>query len=791
MKMKKQIKKRIALFVIFSLLLTTNSFNNVVSATTNVTADAETTVEAAVTDAPAATPVPTATEEPVPTGIPNYSAEPQTTGTDNDFRVGITYVSEDWKEQHFTDFSTNKVMQITGTGNYSISYTIGSDYDMSMLWLDTNLYADSKMEVTVTGVTVKSTDGTVSESYTLANQGLKEPGSLWGYRDSDTSENYAATVLNPYLKYMYYTRDPFDNYNPKYTKYGFKFTDTINLLNADAVKMHAGGILTVDFSVDPKEDSVPEETATPTPTGTKKPVVHGTPNYHASVQSKGTDSDFRVGVTYVSENWDETNFTDFSTEDTMQITGVGNYTASYTTAANDDIQMLWLDTNLYQGSKLKVDVTGVTFTSADGSTQYEYSQSNNGLYTPGSLWGYRDVDPTENYAATVLNPYIRYIDFVEPQYDNYRSEYAACGFDSYDLINLFNRTPFTLGVGTKITVSFSVIVDPIKETAVPAESPDPGIEPTAVPAESPEPGIEPTTVPAEPAEPSIVPTAVPIQSPTVSLDPTAIPAESPEPGIEPTTVPAEPAEPSIVPTTVPAESPEPDIEPTAVPTEPAQPATGPTVRPTSAPIAEPDPSASPDIITTPSASPDITPTQTPGNTPRVVPTPTTPGNTPPPSNSQNNTSGQTDTTVTATPYPNLQPSTMVKYLVNKDNNTASYKQTDNNKTTKLVIPATVEIDNTTYKVTSIAANAFADNKNLKNVTLGAQITAIGKNAFKNCKGLKTIVIRSTKLTSSSIAPNAFKGTSKNLVIKVPKKQYKKYKKFLKKKGNKNIRITTI
>ena len=34
--------------------------------------------------------------------------------------------------------------------------------------------------------------------------------------------------------------------------------------------------------------------------------------------------------------------------------------------------------------------------------------------------------------------------------------------------------------------------------------------------------------------------------------------------------------------------------------------------------------------------------------------------------------------------------------------------------------------------------------------------------------------------------NAFKGTAKKLIVKVPKKQYKAYKKFLKKKGNKTI-----
>ena len=48
--------------------------------------------------------------------------------------------------------------------------------------------------------------------------------------------------------------------------------------------------------------------------------------------------------------------------------------------------------------------------------------------------------------------------------------------------------------------------------------------------------------------------------------------------------------------------------------------------------------------------------------------------------------------------------------------------------------------------------------------------------------MKTITIKSTKLTSKSIASGAFKGLSKSVTIKVPKKQLKAYKKLLKKKG---------
>ncbi len=95
----------------------------------------------------------------------------------------------------------------------------------------------------------------------------------------------------------------------------------------------------------------------------------------------------------------------------------------------------------------------------------------------------------------------------------------------------------------------------------------------------------------------------------------------------------------------------------------------------------------------------------------------------------------------------------------------------------------------TYQVKSIASKAFANNKKLKTVTIGKNITTIGKSAFAGCKKLKKITIKSTKLKSGAIGKNAFKGTAKNLVVKVPRKQYRAYKKFLKKKGNKTVKVT--
>ena len=113
---------------------------------------------------------------------------------------------------------------------------------------------------------------------------------------------------------------------------------------------------------------------------------------------------------------------------------------------------------------------------------------------------------------------------------------------------------------------------------------------------------------------------------------------------------------------------------------------------------------------------------------------------------------------------------------------------DSDDVSQAIIPNTVESKGVRYKVTSIAPGAFQNNKKLKSVVIGKNIVSIGKNAFKNCKNLKRIVIRSEKLKVSKIASNILKGTNKKLVIKVPKNKWKQYKKFLKKCGNKKVRI---
>ena len=81
----------------------------------------------------------------------------------------------------------------------------------------------------------------------------------------------------------------------------------------------------------------------------------------------------------------------------------------------------------------------------------------------------------------------------------------------------------------------------------------------------------------------------------------------------------------------------------------------------------------------------------------------------------------------------------------------------NNKVKNITIKGTVKINGVKYKVTSI-----------------------GKKAFAKAKKLKKINIKSKFI--KKIAKGAFKKTSKKLVVKVPKKQKKAYKKLIKKAG---------
>lgn len=98
------------------------------------------------------------------------------------------------------------------------------------------------------------------------------------------------------------------------------------------------------------------------------------------------------------------------------------------------------------------------------------------------------------------------------------------------------------------------------------------------------------------------------------------------------------------------------------------------------------------------------------------------------------------------------------------------------------IPAKININGTTYKVTAIGNKAFYKNTALKEVTIPYTVKSIGKRAFYGCKKLKTITLKTSRLTDSRVGIEAFKGVYKKVTVKTPKALVKKYKKLLKTKG---------
>ena len=213
---------------------------------------------------------------------------------------------------------------------------------------------------------------------------------------------------------------------------------------------------------------------------------------------------------------------------------------------------------------------------------------------------------------------------------------------------------------------------------------------------------------------------------------------------------------------------------------------------TKAPEATTEPSAAP---ATPSPVVSAAPTTVPADATNAPVTsteaPGTPGNTKAPETNPSGTPGQTNTGNTSgNDKENVKTinANGVKYVVTNNNkNTVEYKQKTKN-TANIKVPASIKVKTDgktiTYKVTSIADNAFKNNTKLKTVTISKNIVKIGKNAFKGCKNIKTIKIISKKLTSKNIAKKAFNGigNKKKVVIKVPKSKYKDYKKLLKNKG---------
>ena len=102
------------------------------------------------------------------------------------------------------------------------------------------------------------------------------------------------------------------------------------------------------------------------------------------------------------------------------------------------------------------------------------------------------------------------------------------------------------------------------------------------------------------------------------------------------------------------------------------------------------------------------------------------------------------------------------------------------KAKAVIIPATVQIQGQTYKVTAIKTSAFKNNKRLTQVSIGNNVKTIGAKAFSGCSKLKRVTIKSKVL--KIVGKNAFQKIQKKAVIKVLKGKAAKYRKAMKKAG---------
>ncbi len=142
---------------------------------------------------------------------------------------------------------------------------------------------------------------------------------------------------------------------------------------------------------------------------------------------------------------------------------------------------------------------------------------------------------------------------------------------------------------------------------------------------------------------------------------------------------------------------------------------------------------------------------------------------------------QTPETPSQAPDQNKNKIGIFTYRITGKNTAKMITSTVNgDKKKNLRIFSTVKLNGKKYKVTSVAKNALKGNKKVRTLVVGKTTEKIGKSAFQNCKNLKKIIIKSKNL--KKIGSNAFKGISKNAVVKVPKSKKKYYTKLLRASG---------
>lgn len=135
------------------------------------------------------------------------------------------------------------------------------------------------------------------------------------------------------------------------------------------------------------------------------------------------------------------------------------------------------------------------------------------------------------------------------------------------------------------------------------------------------------------------------------------------------------------------------------------------------------------------------------------------------------TPGEEPPTVNNTETPIEDPETGDSYVQTEPDDKDEQERTveyvaPSEETTEVEVPNEVTISGITYKVTSIADNAFKNNRKLKKIVINDNITSIGKNAFYGCKNLKTVKIGKNV---TSIGSKAFYKCTKLEKITIPSK----------------------
>lgn len=99
----------------------------------------------------------------------------------------------------------------------------------------------------------------------------------------------------------------------------------------------------------------------------------------------------------------------------------------------------------------------------------------------------------------------------------------------------------------------------------------------------------------------------------------------------------------------------------------------------------------------------------------------------------------------------LTGKTGIYKVTNVNKKTVMYMKPKNKKASSIKVPEEIKIKKKKYKVTSVSANAFKNNKKIKTVTIGQNVKVIGKNAFRGCKNLKKVTIGKNVTTIESYA----------------------------------------